>query len=125
MAISFFVLIIEKTEGVYLGYTPNVSGVLSTGNTREEVERSLLLQIEEHLEEMGSRHTTSLEVTTRPVERRWTAWKLSEQDTGMRGHVRLRRGRRACAGNTGSCAMATLFAVPPAVGDANCVMRGT
>jgi predicted RNase H-like HicB family nuclease len=67
MPISFFVLVIEKTADVYSGYTPNVSGVLSTGNTREEVERSLLRQIEEHLEEISSRHS-SLEVTTKPVE---------------------------------------------------------
>jgi predicted RNase H-like HicB family nuclease len=115
MPISFFVLVIEKTDSVYSGYTPNVSGALSTGNTREEVERSLLLQIEEHLEEIGSRHTTRLEVTTRPVEEKmecveiigaghryaWTCKTPARKEGLCWQHWKLRYGH-AVRGSAGS-----------------------
>lgn len=115
MPISFFVLMIEKTEGVYSGYTPNVSGVFSTGNTREEVERSLLLQIEEHLEEISSRHTTTLEVTTKPVEEKmecveiigaghryaWTCKTPARKEGLCWQHWKLRYGHVASGSNLG------------------------
>jgi hypothetical protein len=67
MTIPFFVLIIEKADGDYSGYTPNVAGVTATG-TREQVERSLISQIEKHVANLQGQHGRKIEITTLPLE---------------------------------------------------------
>lgn len=71
MTIPFFVLVIEKLDGNYVGYTPNIANVSASGTSREDVERSMLNQINSHLEELNSRHAAAshrLELSTRPIQ---------------------------------------------------------
>ncbi len=45
-----YLVIIEKTNTGYSAYSPDLTGCVSTGATREEVERSMREAIEFHLE---------------------------------------------------------------------------
>jgi predicted RNase H-like HicB family nuclease len=47
-----YLIIIEKTETGYSAYSPDLPGCVSTGSSREEVERNMHEAIEFHLEGM-------------------------------------------------------------------------
>ncbi len=44
-----FLVVIEKTENNYSAYSPDLSGCVATGTTREEVEKNMYEAIEMHL----------------------------------------------------------------------------
>lgn len=70
MTIPFFLLLIEKVGEAYRGYTPNILGISAKG-TREEVEESLLSQVQEHLAELKHQHASGsieIEVSVAPIE---------------------------------------------------------
>jgi len=48
-----FLIVIEETGTGYSAYSPDLPGCVSTGRTREEVERNMREGIEFHLEGMG------------------------------------------------------------------------
>lgn len=45
-----YLIIVEKTDTGYSAYSPDLSGCVATGTTREEVERAMGEAIEFHLE---------------------------------------------------------------------------
>jgi predicted RNase H-like HicB family nuclease len=45
-----FLIVIEKTETGYSSYSPDLPGCVSTGKTREEIERNMREAIEFHVE---------------------------------------------------------------------------
>jgi len=45
-----FLIVIEKTPTGYSAYSPDLEGCVSTGHTRDEVERNMREAIEFHLE---------------------------------------------------------------------------
>ena len=45
-----FLIVIEQTEGGYSSYSPDLPGCVSTGKTREEVERNMREAIEFHVD---------------------------------------------------------------------------
>ncbi|RJP72877.1 MAG: type II toxin-antitoxin system HicB family antitoxin [Candidatus Abyssobacteria bacterium SURF_17] len=45
-----FLVVIEKANGNYSAYSPDLPGCVATGATREEVERSMRLAIEMHVQ---------------------------------------------------------------------------
>jgi predicted RNase H-like HicB family nuclease len=45
-----YLIVIEKTETGYSAYSPDVSGCVAAGATREETERNMREAIEFHLE---------------------------------------------------------------------------
>ncbi len=45
-----YLIVIEETPTGYSGYSPDLDGCVSTGRTREEVERNMREAIEFHLE---------------------------------------------------------------------------
>lgn len=45
-----YLVIIEKTDTGYSAYSPDITGCVSTGATRDEVERNMREAIEFHLE---------------------------------------------------------------------------
>ena len=47
-----FLIVIEKTDGNYSAYSPDLPGCVATGNTREETERNMYEAIEMHIEGM-------------------------------------------------------------------------
>ncbi|HWF46711.1 MAG TPA: type II toxin-antitoxin system HicB family antitoxin [Bryobacteraceae bacterium] len=47
-----YTVVIEKAPGNYSAYVPDLPGCISTGNTREEIERNIREAIEFHLEGM-------------------------------------------------------------------------
>ncbi|MFW5883491.1 MAG: type II toxin-antitoxin system HicB family antitoxin [Verrucomicrobiota bacterium] len=47
-----YLIIIEKTSTGYSAYSPDLPGCVSTGATREEIERNMKEAIEFHLEGM-------------------------------------------------------------------------
>jgi predicted RNase H-like HicB family nuclease len=47
-----YTVIIEKAPGNYSAYVPDLPGCISTGQTREEIERNIREAIEFHLEGM-------------------------------------------------------------------------
>lgn len=47
-----YLVVIEKTETGYSAYSPDLSGCISTGATREEIEQKMREAIEFHLEGM-------------------------------------------------------------------------
>ncbi|HLG16849.1 MAG TPA: type II toxin-antitoxin system HicB family antitoxin [Blastocatellia bacterium] len=47
-----YLVVIEETSTGYSAYSPDLDGCVSTGRTREEVERSMREAIEFHLEGM-------------------------------------------------------------------------
>lgn len=44
-----FLIVIEKAEGNYSAYSPDLPGCIATGNTSEEVEQNMHESIELHL----------------------------------------------------------------------------
>jgi predicted RNase H-like HicB family nuclease len=44
-----FLVVIEKAEGNYSGYSPDLPGCIATGRTREEAERNMHDAIELHV----------------------------------------------------------------------------
>jgi len=68
-----YLIVIEETRTGYSAYSPDLPGCVSTGRTREEVERNMREAIEFHLEDLRleglevlAAHTFSpyVEVTT-------------------------------------------------------------
>lgn len=47
-----FLVIIEKAEGNYSAYSPDLPGCVATGATREETEQNMYKAIEMHLKGM-------------------------------------------------------------------------
>ena len=47
-----YLVVIEETNTGYLAYSPDLEGCVSTGHTREEVEKNMQEAIEFHLEGM-------------------------------------------------------------------------
>lgn len=47
-----FLVIVEKTDGNYSAYSPDLSGCVATGKTRQEVERNMHAAIQLHIEGM-------------------------------------------------------------------------
>ena len=47
-----YLIVIEETTTGYSAYSPDLRGCISTGRTREEVERNMRAAIEFHLEGM-------------------------------------------------------------------------
>ncbi len=45
-----YLIVIEKTETGYSAYSPDIPGCVSTGKSREEVEKSMQEAIEFHLD---------------------------------------------------------------------------
>jgi len=45
-----YLVVIEETATGYSAYSPDLEGCVSTGRTREEVERNMQVSIEFHLE---------------------------------------------------------------------------
>lgn len=45
-----YLIIVEKTDTGFSAYSPDLSGCVATGTTREEVERAMAEAIEFHLE---------------------------------------------------------------------------
>ena len=45
-----YLIVIEETDTGYSAYSPDLDGCVSTGRTREEVERNMREAIEFHLE---------------------------------------------------------------------------
>lgn len=71
MTIPFFVLMIEKVDGIYAAYSPNFAGVSASGASREDVERSVLEQVDSQVKELNRRHATGtrrLELSTKPIQ---------------------------------------------------------
>jgi predicted RNase H-like HicB family nuclease len=53
---SQFLIVVEKTDGNYSAYLPDLPGCVATGETREEVERNIREAVKMHvrgLEEDG------------------------------------------------------------------------
>ena len=44
-----FLIVIEKANGNYSAYSPDLPGCVATGETREEVERNMYQAMEMHL----------------------------------------------------------------------------
>jgi predicted RNase H-like HicB family nuclease len=49
-----YLIVIEKTETGYSAYSPDLDGCVTTGSTKDEVERNMREAIEFHLD--GLRH---------------------------------------------------------------------
>lgn len=47
-----FLIVIEKANGNYSAYSPDLPGCVATGKTREEAERNMYEAVELHLEGM-------------------------------------------------------------------------
>ena len=45
-----FLIVIEKTNGNYSAYSPDLPGCVATGETREEVEQNIYEAIEMHVQ---------------------------------------------------------------------------
>ena len=45
-----FLIVIEKANGNYSAYSPDLPGCVATGDTREEVERNMHESIEMHVQ---------------------------------------------------------------------------
>jgi len=71
MPIPIFVIVIEKTTDFYTAYTPNISGLSATAESREEVERVIIQKMAKYIDDLGAQHTDSqrrLQLTTAPIE---------------------------------------------------------
>ncbi|WP_425515755.1 type II toxin-antitoxin system HicB family antitoxin [Methanofollis formosanus] len=44
-----YLIVIEKTEGNYSAYSPDLPGCVATGKTREEAEENMQVAIEMHV----------------------------------------------------------------------------
>ena len=47
-----FLIVIEKANGNYSAYCPDLPGCIATGKTREETERNMHMSVQMHLEGM-------------------------------------------------------------------------
>lgn len=47
-----FLIVIEKANGNYSAYSPDLPGCVATGKTREETERNMQAAVEMHLQGM-------------------------------------------------------------------------
>jgi predicted RNase H-like HicB family nuclease len=47
-----FLIIIEKANGNYSAYSPDLPGCIATGKTREETERNMHVAVEMHIQGM-------------------------------------------------------------------------
>jgi len=47
-----FLVVIEKTDGNFSAYSPDLPGCVATGATREEVEKNMLAAITLHIQGM-------------------------------------------------------------------------
>jgi len=45
-----FLIVIEKTKNNYSAYSPDLTGCVATGKTREEVERNMQEAVEMHVQ---------------------------------------------------------------------------
>ena len=45
----FFLIVIEKADGNYSAYSPDLPGCVATGTTREEAEKNMYQAIEIHI----------------------------------------------------------------------------
>jgi predicted RNase H-like HicB family nuclease len=62
MIIPFFVIVIEKLENGYYGYSPNLLGSNTKGSTREEVESAIFELAEKYVEELRLRYEEASQV---------------------------------------------------------------
>ncbi len=44
-----FLVVIEKANGNYSAYSPDLPGCVATGKTREQVTRNMLMAIQQHV----------------------------------------------------------------------------
>ncbi len=44
-----FLVVIEKANGNYSAYSPDLPGCVATGKTREQVTRNMLIAIQQHV----------------------------------------------------------------------------
>ncbi len=51
-----FLLVIEKADGNYSAYSPDLPGCVATGETREEVEENMYKAIKMHIEGLKEDH---------------------------------------------------------------------
>lgn len=51
-----FLVVIEKAEGNYSAYSPDLPGCVATGETREEVEENMYDAIEMHVQGLTEDH---------------------------------------------------------------------
>ncbi|MEA2046426.1 MAG: type II toxin-antitoxin system HicB family antitoxin [Euryarchaeota archaeon] len=51
-----FLVVIEKANGNYSAYSPDLPGCVATGETREEVEQSMYEAIEMHMQGLIEDH---------------------------------------------------------------------
>ena len=51
-----FLVVIEKANGNYSAYSPDLPGCVATGETREEVEQKMYEAIEMHIQGLGEDH---------------------------------------------------------------------
>ena len=49
-----FLIVIEKADGNYSAYSPDLPGCVATGATREETEQNMYQAIEFHIKSPGS-----------------------------------------------------------------------
>ena len=47
-----FLIVIEKADGNYSAYSPDLPGCVATGSTREEAEKNMFQAIEMHIKGM-------------------------------------------------------------------------
>lgn len=59
-----YAVVIEKADGNYSAYVPDLPGCVATGATLEETQRQIRSAIEFHLEGMREEGLTILEPTT-------------------------------------------------------------
>ena len=50
MSLNRFLVVIEKADGNYSAYSPDLPGCVATGETREEVEQNIYSAIEMHVQ---------------------------------------------------------------------------
>jgi predicted RNase H-like HicB family nuclease len=62
-----FAIVIEKAEGNYAAYAPDLLGCVATGNTEEEVEAQIREAIEFHLQGMREDGLPIPEPTSRVI----------------------------------------------------------
>jgi predicted RNase H-like HicB family nuclease len=70
MSVPIFIVVIERAEKFYSAYTPNIAGLSAKAVTREEVERLIIEQMKQYVDNLSSQHTDSqrrLELTTAPI----------------------------------------------------------
>ena len=59
-----FLVIIEKAEGNYSAYFPDLPGCVATGQSREEAEKNMLEAMELHIQGMKEDHQSIPETSS-------------------------------------------------------------